>query len=344
MQSKEVYNDSDDENYLELFPNLQILNLSNTRLSSPTLSLDGNENLRELYVSNDSNSSYQLQDVTNVPINLQTVDVSGNAITEYNLFAKSGNSIRFLDLSNNPIEQFNDRNYIALTNLDISDCAKLTRLTIESEFNSSSSSIDVSNCAITKAEINSRRHKTLDVSDNNLTDLVISGTDSSNGLRTLYIQNNDLGEGQMELGDMEYSKHSFSGGISYWGIPSLTEFAAYGNGIYFTLSANYSTSTSSYYKLGSSIGSHVAMEKTCSINKGFWDWGTGNFGCGTWVENQSGQSEVSWEGTQRAGTHNNSYNHDSSASEGLYRYRIYSRKDAGDSSHSISQKCYPYGK
>lgn len=56
-----------------------------------------------------------------MPTNLQTVDVSGNAITEYNLFAKSGNSIRSLDLSNNPIEQFNDLNYITLTNLDISD-------------------------------------------------------------------------------------------------------------------------------------------------------------------------------------------------------------------------------
>lgn len=74
-------------NYLEMFPNLLTLNLSNTRLTSPTLSLDGNEKLRELYVSNDNNSSYQLQDVIDVPTNLQIVDVSGNAITEYNLFA-----------------------------------------------------------------------------------------------------------------------------------------------------------------------------------------------------------------------------------------------------------------
>lgn len=115
------------------------------------------------------------------------------------MFAKSGNSIRTLDLSNNPIEQFNDRNYIALTNLDISDCSKLTRLTIESEFNSSSSSIDASNCAITKAEINSRRLKTLDVSDNQLTSLVISGADSSNGLNTLYAQNNLLGSKNSEF-------------------------------------------------------------------------------------------------------------------------------------------------
>ena len=340
----EVYSDSSDTNYLEYFPNLQTLNLSNTRLSSPTLSLDGNDRLRDLRIANDNNSSFQIQDVIDIPTGLQYVDASGNAISEYGLFSKAGNSIRTLDLSNTAIEQFNDRNYVALTSLDVSDCPKLTRLTIEQDYNSSSSSIDASSSAITRAEINSRYLKKLDLSDNEMEDLVISGNDRSNGLRTIYIQNNDLGEGQMDIGDMTYSRHTFSGGISYWGIPTLSEFVAYGNGIYFTLTANYSTSTSSYYKLGSLIGGRVAMEKSCSINKGFWDWGTGNFGCGTWVENQSGQSEVSWEGTQRAGTHNNSYNHISSASEGVYRYRIYSRKDAGDSSHSITQKCYPYGK
>ena len=260
----EVYNDSDDMNYLEMFPNLQSLNLSNTRLTSPTLSLEGNEKLRELYVSNDNNSSYQLQDVINVPTNLQTVDVSGNAITEYNLFAKSGNSIRSLDLSNNPIEQFNDRNYIALTNLDISDCAKLTKLTIESEFNSSSSSIDASNCAITKAEINSRRLKTLDVSDNQLTSLVISGADSSNGLNTLYAQNNLLGSKSSEfiIGSTTIKKSGTETCNSFtsWGGVPIRTICASGNGLYATGNKD---SNNNYQWKGNPYGSTVSASVTC---------------------------------------------------------------------------------
>ena len=89
----EVYNDSEDINYLEYFPNLTSLNLSNTRLSSPTISLDGNDNLRELRIENDKNTSFQIQDVIDIPTGLQYVDASGNAITEYGLFSKAGNSL-----------------------------------------------------------------------------------------------------------------------------------------------------------------------------------------------------------------------------------------------------------
>ena len=106
----EVYNDSEDINYLEYFPNLTTLNLSNTRLTSPTISLDGNERLKELRIENDKNTSFQIQDVTDIPTGLQHVDASGNAISEYGLFSKAGNSLKILDLSNTSIEQFNDRN------------------------------------------------------------------------------------------------------------------------------------------------------------------------------------------------------------------------------------------
>ena len=104
-----------------------------------------------------------------------------------------------VDSINGVIEEFNDRNYTVLINLDISNCTKLTKLTIENDFNSTSSSIDASNSAITKAKISSRRLKSLDLSDNNLAELVISGADSSQGLNTLYVQNNNLGQKDSEF-------------------------------------------------------------------------------------------------------------------------------------------------
>ena len=147
----------------------------------------------------------------------------------------------------------------------------------------------------------------------------------------------------MKIGDMSYSSHSFSGGVEYWGLKNLSTFIAYGNKISFTLTASYNTKQSSYMKLGSSISGKTAMDKHCSVSKGFWDWGSGRFGCGCWVEDKNGNAIVKWEGEQTSGTWDNSYSF-SSGAEGIYRFRAYSRKDAGDSSHKNQLTCYPYGK
>ena len=260
----EVYNDSTDTNYFEYFPNLQSLNLSNTRLSSPVISLDGNDKLKELRIENDKNTSFQIQDVLDIPTGLQYVDASGNAITEYGLFAKAGNSLKTLDLSNTAIEQFNDRNYITLTNLDISDCPKLTKLTIESDFNSTSSRVDASNSEITKADIASRRLKSLDLSDNQLTELTISGADSSQGLNTLYVQNNKLGQKDSEfvIGTTTIKKSGSATCNSFtsWGGVPISTICASGNGLYATGNKD---SNNNYQWKGNPYSSTVTASITC---------------------------------------------------------------------------------
>ena len=264
----EVYNDSEDINHLEYFPNLTSLNLSNTRLSSPAISLDGNENLRELRIENDKNSSFQIQDVMDIPTGLQYADVSGNAITDYSLFSKAGNLLKTLDLSNTSIEQFKDRNYTALTNLDISNCSKLTKLVISQEFNSSTSIIDALGSALSKAEISSRQLKSLHLENNELTEVVIDGCDNRNGLREIYLHNNNLGAGTLQIGSFTYDNHSWSS--RDWKVYScLQTLVAYGNDIYGTHGEGSYT-----WRIGSSIPSNtqVASLYGCNNHSGWGDY------------------------------------------------------------------------
>ena len=333
----EVYNDSEDINYFEYFPYLTSLNLSNTRLSSPTISLDGNDNLRELRIENDKNASFQIQDVTDIPTGLQYVDASGNAITEYGLFSKAGNSLKTLDLSNTSIEQFNDRNYIALTHLDISDCTKLTRLTIEHDFNSASSAIDASNSAITKAEISSRRLKSLDLSDNNLTELVISGADSSQGLNTLYVQNNNLGQKDSEfiIGSttIKRSGSSTCNAFTSWGGVPIKTICASGNNLYATGNKD---SNNNYQWKGNSFGSSVSASVTCDPP---WNsiWHNDKFGIILYKNNSTLTSSTKNEGHWWAGASSKSldYSFKSTTSDTLKLNLYFNDGDYSSSSFTV---------
>ena len=333
----EVYNDSEDINFLEYFPNLTSLNLSNTRLASPVISLDGNDRLRELRIENDKNTSFQIQDVTDIPAGLQVVDASGNAISEYGLFSKAGNSLKTLDLSNTSIEQFNDRNYIALTSLDISDCTKLTRLTIEHDFNSASSSIDASNSAITKAEISSRMLKSLDLSDNNLTELVISGADSTQGLNTLYVQNNNLGQKDSEfiIGSttIKRSGSSTCSSFTSWGGVPIRTICASGNNLYAT--GNKDSNNNFQWK-GNSFGSSVSASVTCDPP---WNaiWHNDKFGIILYKNNSTLTSSTKNEGHWWSGSASKTLNYSfkSTASDTLKLNLYFNEGDYSSSSFTV---------
>lgn len=333
----EVYNDSEDINYLEYFPNLTSINLSNTRLASPIISLDGNDRLRELRIENDKNTSFQIQDVTDIPAGLQVVDASGNAISEYGLFSKAGNSLKTLDLSNTSIDQFNDRNYIALTNLDISDCTKLTRLTIEHDFNSASSSIDASNSAITKAEISSRMLKSLDLSDNNLTELVISGADSTQGLNTLYVQNNNLGQKDSEfiIGSttIKRSGSSTCSSFTSWGGVPIRTICASGNNLYAT--GNKDSNNNFQWK-GNSFGSSVSASVTCDPP---WNaiWHNDKFGIILYKNNSTLTSSTKNEGHWWSGSASKTLNYSfkSTPSDTLKLNLYFNEGDYSSSSFTV---------
>ena len=338
----EVYNDSEDINYLEYFPNLTSLNLSNTRLTSPTVSLDGNERLKELRIENDKNTSFHLQDVTDIPTGLQYVDVSGNAISEYGLFSKAGNSLKTLDLSNTAINQFNDRNYTALTNLDISNCSKMKKLVISQEFSSSSSIVDASNSALTKAEISSRQLKSLHLENNDLTEVVIDGCDNRNGLREIYLQNNNLGTGSIQIGSFSYDNHSWS--TRDWKVYScLTTLVAYGNNIYGT--HGQSTVT---WRVGCGIPANTVMADLYAYAD---HNGLGSTSRGTWLEIKFGDYRSTANPTLNGFNDHNYLRHSPTYSEiGNYAGKLASSYVDGShnghlfSSSGESATIYPFGK
>ena len=338
----EVYNDSEDINYLEYFPNLTTLNLSNTRLTSPTISLDGNERLKELRIENDKNTSFQIQDVTDIPTGLQHVDASGNAISEYGLFSKAGNSLKILDLSNTSIEQFNDRNYTALTNLDISNCSKMKKLVISQEFSSSSSVVDASDSALTTAEISSRQLKSLHLENNDLTEVIIDGCDSRNGLREIYLQNNNLGTGSIQIGSFSYNNHSWSS--RDWKVYScLTTLVAYGNNIYGT--HGQSTVT---WRVGCGIPSNTVMADLYAYAD---HNGLGSTSRGTWLEIKFGDYRRTSNPTLNGFNDHNYLSHSPTYSEiGNYAGQLASSYVDGShnghlfSSSGESATIYPFGK
>ena len=338
----EVYNDSEDINYLEYFPNLTTLNLSNTRLTSPTISLDGNERLKELRIENDKNTSFQIQDVTDIPTGLQHVDASGNAISEYGLFSKAGNSLKILDLSNTSIEQFNDRDYTALTNLDISNCSKMKKLVISQEFSSSSSVVDASDSALTTAEISSRQLKSLHLENNDLTEVIIDGCDSRNGLREIYLQNNNLGTGSIQIGSFSYNNHSWSS--RDWKVYScLTTLVAYGNNIYGT--HGQSTVT---WRVGCGIPSNTVMADLYAYAD---HNGLGSTSRGTWLEIKFGDYRRTSNPTLNGFNDHNYLSHSPTYSEiGNYAGQLASSYVDGShnghlfSSSGESATIYPFGK
>lgn len=338
----EVYNDSEDINYLEYFPNLTSLNLSNTRLTSPTLSLDGNERLKELRIENDKNTSFQIQDVIDIPTGLQHVDASGNAISEYGLFSKAGNSLKILDLSNTSIEQFNDRNYTALTNLDISNCSKMKKLVISQEFSSSSSIVDASDSALSTAEISSRQLKSLHLENNDLTEVIIDGCDNRNGLREIYLQNNNLGTGSIRIGNFTYKNYSWSS-RDWKAYSCLTTLVAYGNNIYGT--HGQSTVT---WRVGCGISSNTVMADLYAYAD---HNGLGSTSRGTWLEIKFGDYRRTSNPTLNGFNDHNYLSHSPTYSEiGNYAGQLASSYVDGNhnghlfSSSGESATIYPFGK
>ena len=274
----------------------------------------------------------------------------------------SGYTSGSIEISNGSICYLNSDNFPSLTTLNINGCSisssnlylkgcdRLTTIYAEdsnittvndANLPSTVRYLYLSDSSLSSLTLTSSRIQRVEADGCNLSSVSIST--SCTGLTYLDVSDNNLGGGSMKIGDMSYSSHSFSGGIEYWGLRNLSTFIAYGNKISFTLTASYNTKQSSYMKLGSSISGKTAMDKHCSVSKGFWDWGSGRFGCGCWVEDKNGNAIVKWEGEQTSGTWDNSYSF-SSGAEGIYRFRAYSRKDAGDSSHKNQLTCYPYGK
>lgn len=109
----------------------------------------------------------------------------------------------------------------------------MKKLVISQEFRSSSSIVDASNSALTTTEISSRQLKSLHLENNDLTEVVIDGCDNRNGLREIYLQNNNLGTGYIQIGSFSYDNRSWSS--RDWKVYScLTTLVAYGNNIYGT--------------------------------------------------------------------------------------------------------------
>lgn len=115
-----------------------------------------------------------------------------------------------VDSINPVIEEFNDRNYTVLTNLDISNCSKMKKLVSAQEFSSDSSVVDASDSALTMAEISSRQLKSLYLENNDLSEVIIDGYYNRYGLREIYLQNNNLGTGSIWIENFSYNNHACS--------------------------------------------------------------------------------------------------------------------------------------
>ena len=209
--------------------------------------------------------------------------------------------------------------------------------TIGHNFNLASSSIDASNSAITKAEISSRRLKSLDLSDNNLTELVISGADSSQGLNTLYVQNNDLGQKDSEfiIGSttIKRSGSSTCNSFTSWGGVPIKTICASGNNLYATGNKD---SNNNYQWKGNSFGSSVSASVTCDPD---WTaiWHNDKFGIILYKNNSTLTSSTKNEGHWWSSPASKSLNYSfkSTASDTLKLNLYFNEGDYSSSSFTV---------
>ena len=209
--------------------------------------------------------------------------------------------------------------------------------TIGHNFNLASSSIDASNSAITKAEISSRMLKSLDLSDNNLTELVISGADSSQGLNTLYVQNNNLGQKDSEfvIGSttIKRSGSSTCNSFTSWGGVPIRTICASGNNLYATGSKD---SNNNFQWKGNSFGSSVSASVTCDPP---WNaiWHNDKFGIILYKNNSTLTSSTKNEGHWWSGSSSRTLNYSfkSTASDTLKLNLYFNEGDYSSSSFTV---------
>ena len=218
----------------------------------------------------------------------------------------------------------------------------MKKLVISQEFRSSSSIVDASNSALTTTEISSRQLKSLHLENNDLTEVVIDGCDNRNGLREIYLQNNNLGTGYIQIGSFSYNNHSWSS-RDWKAYSCLTTLVAYGNNIYGT--HGQSTVT---WRVGCGIPSNTVMADLYAYAD---HNGLGSTSRGTWLEIKFGDYRRTSNPTLNGFNDHNYLRHSPTYSEiGNYAGQLASSYVDGShnghlfSSSGESATIYPFGK
>ena len=115
-----------------LFKNLRTLDVSNTRLSSTTLSLNGASKLQTLIAEQPSSgggSTFRLSRLSNVPSTLYSADLDNNNIDS--LSSLSSTNLNTLSMRNNSISSFTDSSLPgSIRSVDVSDTPSLKTVSV----------------------------------------------------------------------------------------------------------------------------------------------------------------------------------------------------------------------
>lgn len=190
----------------DLFPDLEVLNISNCKLSSATLSLNGCRELTTLIaeqpVSGDIDT-FRISELKSLPSTLREANLDNNLLSSSSAF--SGTSLETLSVENNQFQTFRDSTFQdSLRTLKLSNNNNLESVSI-----SKGVTVEINNCQkLTDLEVNAPFLQRLTAYDCALTNVEIDKNCTS--LTYLDIHNNNLGGGKLVVGDMSYNNHSFT--------------------------------------------------------------------------------------------------------------------------------------
>ena len=192
-----VLSDDEKSNWLnsDLFKNLEKLDISNCPLSTGTLNLSGSSKLRTLVAEQPETSEFHISTITGVPESMYEADLDNNTLSSLSSFRNS--SLNTLSARNNWFSTFNDSTSLpaSIRTLDLSDNARMTKLTIEQP---EIQTVSANNCpSLDTLSAESRYLQSLSAYSCALTDVEISA--ACDGLETLDLHNNKLGEKASEV-------------------------------------------------------------------------------------------------------------------------------------------------